>query len=92
MQEEPETTPEDHGGRSAARRFYLRHEYVVVSVVSSVVYIAIAVNVKILLNWIIGPAWPIACMWFVPPLVRRATGWTDPLPDAPDAAGQGARP
>ena len=65
---------------SAARRRYLRHEYLVVYVVSSVLYIAIAVNVKILLNWIIGPLWPIACMWVVPPVVRRVTGWDDPVP------------
>jgi len=64
------------------RRAYLRHEYLVVYVISSVVYVAIAINVKFLLNWIVGPLWPIACMWFVPPLVRRIAGWDDPVPGA----------
>ena len=70
--------PGSHGGGLRGR--YLRHEYLVVGVVSSIVYIAIAVNVKFLLNWIVGPAWPIVCMWVVPVLVRRVTGWDDPLP------------
>lgn len=62
------------------RTFYLRHEYLVVYVVSAALYIAVGINLKFLLNWIIGPLWPIACMWFVPPLVRRVAGWDDPLP------------
>ena len=62
------------------RRFYVRHEYLVVGVASSVLYVAIAVNVKFLLNWIIGPVWPIVCMGVVPVVVRRLTGWDDPLP------------
>jgi hypothetical protein len=62
------------------RAFYLRHEYAVIYVVSGIVYIVVGVFVRGLLNWIIGPIWPIVCMWFVPVLVRRIGGWSDPLP------------
>jgi len=62
------------------RTFYLRHEVVVITVVSAVVYVVLAINVHLLLNWIIGPLWPVAWVWFAPPLVRRVTGWDDPLP------------
>ncbi len=65
------------------RAFYVRHEYSVIYVVSSVLYIVVALNLRFLLNWIVGPIWPIACMWFVPGVVRRLTGWTDPIPGEP---------
>ena len=62
------------------RTFYLRHEVVVITAVSAVVYIALAVNVHLLLNWIIGPLWPVAWVWVAPSVVRRVTGWDDPVP------------
>jgi len=62
------------------RAFYLRHEYAVIYVASGVLYVALGMEVRALLNWIVGPIWPIACMWFVPVLVRRLAGWADPLP------------
>lgn len=63
------------------RSFYVRHETVVITVVASIVYIVVGMYVRPLLNWIVGPLWPVACVWFVPPLVRRALHWDDPLPD-----------
>lgn len=66
--------------RGGVASFYLRHEYAVIYVVSSIVYIAIGLYARILLNWIVGPLWPIACMWFVPWAVRRIARWDAPLP------------
>jgi hypothetical protein len=68
------------------RGFYLRHEIVVITIASSVLYIAVGMHARFLLNWIVGPIWPITCVWFVPPLVRRAFGWRDPLPHQRTAA------
>jgi hypothetical protein len=65
------------------RERYLRHEIVVITAVSSVIYVAVGMYVRVLLNWIVGPLWPIACVWFVPPLVRRAFRWDDPRLDDP---------
>jgi hypothetical protein len=63
------------------RDSYLRHEVLVITVISSVLYVGVGMYVRVLLNWIVGPLWPIACVWFVPPLVRRVLRWDDPLPD-----------
>jgi hypothetical protein len=62
------------------RGFYLRHETLLITLVASVLYIAVGMFARFLLNWIVGPIWPIACVWFVPPLVRRVLRWNDPLP------------
>ncbi len=59
---------------------YVRHEYAVIYVTAGVTYILVGMRVTFLLNWIVGPLWPVAFIWFGPPLVRRVTGWTDPLP------------
>jgi hypothetical protein len=66
--------------RGRLHRFYLRHEYAVIYVSAGAIYILVGMRVTFLLNWIVGPLWPVACIWVVPPLVRRATGWRDPLP------------
>lgn len=67
-------------GLSRAGRFYLRHEYAVVYAVAAVSYTLIGLHAKFLLNWIVGPLWPIVFIWIGPVLVRRITGWKDPLP------------
>ena len=61
-------------------RFYVRHEYAVVYAVAGASYVLVGMHVKVLLNWIVGPLWPVAFMWLGPVLVRRVTGWQDPLP------------
>jgi hypothetical protein len=61
-------------------RFYVRHEYAVVYAVAGTSYVLVGMHVKVLLNWIVGPLWPVAFMWLGPVLVRRVTGWQDPLP------------
>ena len=61
-------------------RFYVRHEYTVVYAVAGASYVLIGMHVKVLLNWIVGPLWPVAFVWLGPVLVRRVTGWQDPLP------------
>lgn len=66
------------GGRVA--QAYLRHEYAVVYVVAGVTYTLVGMHAKVLLNWIVGPLWPVACMWWGPPAVRRLMGWKAPLP------------
>lgn len=74
----PGAEPGPRGGRG--RDFYLRHEYAVVYVVAGLSYILIGMNAKVILNWIVGPLWPVVFMWWGPPLVRRVTGWEAPLP------------
>lgn len=71
------------------RERYLRHEIVVVTVVASALYVLVGMRWTFLLNWIVGPLWPVACVWAVPPLVRRLAGWTDPLPGRPAGAPLG---
>lgn len=63
---------------------YLRHEVVVVTVVASIVYVLVGMRFTALLNWIVGPLWPVVWVWAVPPVVRRVTGWPDPLPGGRD--------
>ncbi len=58
----------------------MRHEYGVVYAVAAISYTFIGLHFKVLLNWIVGPLWPIVFMWGGPILVRRITGWTTPLP------------
>jgi len=61
-------------------RYYLRHEYAVIYAGAGVSYTLIAMQAKVLLNWIVGPLWPIVFMWWGPVVVRRLTGWKAPLP------------
>jgi hypothetical protein len=65
---------------SGLHGFYLRHEYGVLYGLAGVSYVLVGMKVTFLLNWIVGPLWPIAVIWAGPPLVRRLTGWRDPLP------------
>ena len=65
-------------GRAA--RWYLHHEYAVIYVVSGTVYVLVGMRATVVLNWIVGPLWPVACIWLGPMVVRRLTGWEDPLP------------
>lgn len=58
----------------------MRHEYGVVYAVAAISYTLIGMRFTGLLNWIVGPLWPVAFMWAGPSLVRRVTGWTAPLP------------
>jgi hypothetical protein len=60
--------------------FYVRHEYGVLYALAGISYVVVGMRVTFLLNWIVGPLWPIAVIWAGPPLVRRLTGWRDPLP------------
>lgn len=60
--------------------YYLRHEYAVIYLVAGVSYTLLAMRVTLLLNWIVGPLWPIVCMWWGPVVVRRTTGLKAPLP------------
>jgi len=62
------------------RGLYLRHETALITIAASIIYIAVGMHARFLLNWIIGPVWPIVCVWFVPPIVRRLLGWDEPLP------------
>ena len=68
----------DRSGR--LERTYVRHEYAVVYAVAAVSYTLLGLNFKWLLNWIVGPLWPVVFMWWGPVLVRRVTGWKAPLP------------
>ncbi len=74
------STVPDGQERGRAERFYLRHEYAVIYAVAGVSYTVVGMHAKMLLNWIVGPLWPIVCMWWGPLLVRRLTGWKAPLP------------
>jgi hypothetical protein len=70
---------EQHGA-GRFERAYVRHEYAVVYVVAGTTYTLAAVHAKVLLNWLVGPLWPVMCMWWGPRIVRRITGWTAVLP------------
>ena len=65
---------------SRAQRAYVRHEYAVIYLVAGVTYLLVALRTKAVLNWIVGPLWPVAFMWWGPRLVRRLTKWRAPLP------------
>ena len=58
----------------------MRHEYGVVYAVAAISYTAVGLHFKWLLNWIVGPLWPIVFIWAGPVVVRRITGWKEPLP------------
>jgi hypothetical protein len=67
-------------GVGRIERAYVRHEYAVIYIVAGTSYTLISMHAKVLLNWIVGPLWPVAFMWWGPMLVRRVTGWKAPLP------------
>ena len=58
----------------------MRHEYAVVYIVAGTSYTLVALHHKVLLNWLIGPLWPVLSMWWGPRIVRRITGWKASLP------------
>lgn len=60
--------------------WYLQNEIVVLTVVAGVTYALAGMSWKVLLNWIVGPAWPVLFVWFGPGIVRRATRWEAALP------------
>jgi len=68
------------GSTGRIERAYARHEYAVIYLVAGTSYTLISLHAKVLLNWIVGPLWPVAFMWWGPQLVRRVTGWKAPLP------------
>ncbi len=77
--------PADVRGRvgvvlGAMHGLYLRHERIYWVVAAAVSYALIGMQVKVLLNWVVGPIWPVLFVWFGPPAVRRLTGWKDALP------------
>jgi hypothetical protein len=67
-------------GLGRCARFYVRHEYAVIYAAAAISYTLLGLHVKALLNWIIGPLWPIVFIWWGPTAVRRITGWKAPLP------------
>ena len=60
--------------------WYLDHEIIALTVVAAVNYTIAGMLWKVLLNWIVGPAWPVLFVWFGPILVRRLTRWDAELP------------
>jgi hypothetical protein len=77
---DPELRDEFAPPAGSLHRFYIRHEYGVVYAAAGVSYVLIAMHVKVILNWIVGPLWPVVFMWLGPVVVRRVTGWQDPMP------------
>lgn len=43
-------------------------------VLAGVTYIAAGSTHKVLLTWLVGPAWVVATLWFGPPLVDAVLG------------------
>jgi len=80
MEQRTITDAAEAGGTGRLERAYVRHEYAVVYAVAAVRYTVLGLNFKWLLNWIVGPLWPVVFMWWGPVLVRRVTGWKAPLP------------
>ena len=52
------------GGAGRLERAYVRHEYAVIYIVAGTSYTLISMHAKVLLNWIVGPLWPVAFMWW----------------------------
>jgi hypothetical protein len=63
-----------------AKQLYLRYECSIWVIAAAISYIFVGLNAKILLNWVVGPLWPVVFVWLGPPAVRRLTGWKDALP------------
>lgn len=72
--------PAEPAPPAGVRGWYLAHELWVLYVVAAVSYTLVAMYEKLLLNWIIGPIWPVLVVWFGPVVVRKVTRWEDPLP------------
>lgn len=78
----PGATPTNPAPRAPGRfgEWYLSHEIIALTVFAAVTYTIAGMLWKVLLNWIVGPAWPVVFVWFGPILVRRWTRWEAALP------------
>lgn len=72
--------PSAAGGTSDRRRSWLRrHEEGALYALAAVLYIPLGVVLKtVVLNWIVGPLFPLLVVYVVPTFVRRRRGMPSP--------------
>lgn len=67
----------DTGTETGLRSFLGRHEETVLYAVAAVVYIVLGVFLKtVILNWVVGPLFPLLVVYLIPTWVRRWRGRT----------------